>query len=96
MHDCPVDDVEALRRVNDHTDPTDVSAAWDQNVERLGETKSVERAESSRRRSAQPTRLTDIVDQPSEVSVVAIVEAALNSASKLTGELSIGHRRTTG
>jgi hypothetical protein len=56
--------------------------------------KAIEGDQRCRGGSAEPARLTNIFDQRRERGVVVYLDAALDSASKLRGELTVGDRRT--
>ena len=88
-----VEEVQRLRRVDHYADPADVAFAGCQKVKGRCKPKALETDQRAGGRRAEPARLANIVDEGRERDVVVWLEAALDSASKLRGELTVDDRR---
>ena len=80
--------------MDDNADSADVPLASGQEVIGRRQSKAVERMKRSGGWRVEPAWLADISDQSGKRKVVVYLEAALDPASKLWGELTIDDRRT--
>ena len=88
-----IDQIEMVRCVNGDADSADVAIPKRHEVIRRHQPQPIERMESSRSWPTQPARLTNVGDQSCQRSKVVYLEAALDPAPKLCGELTVDDRQ---